>query len=102
MKTQTGLIFKPEKPRVRQDEYLAQYLERQALVAGRVHAMSADAEIEGPWAELRDTLTNYPVRYQRGLAFQKRIAYDKLFKWQRPKPLVIVNTYFQQHFRGKK
>ena len=86
MKTQTGLIFKPEKPRVVKGEYLAQYLERQAYIAGLVYAMSADAEFEdptSPWIELRDTITNYPVRYHKGRSIQQRLGGPSThqFKW---------------------
>ena len=96
MKTQTGLIFKPEKPRVVKGEYLAQYLERQALIAARVHAMSADAEFEdptSPWIELRDTITNYPVRYRKGQEIKRRIKPSRSFLWeQRRDKITIVNT----------
>ena len=110
MKTQTGLIFKPEKPRVVKGEYLAQYLERQASIAGLVHAMSADAEFEkadSPWIELRDTITNYPVRYSKGRAIQARLGApaSHLFKWQTKRQFTDRTvarhgiTYFRREFK---
>ena len=96
MKTQTGLIFKPERPRVGPTEFYAQYREREAQMAARVSAMSADAVFEdptSPWVELRDTITNYPVRYRKGREIKQRIKPSRSFLWeQRRGKITIVNV----------
>lgn len=84
---QTGLIFKPEKPRVEKTGFQAQYLARHALIAGRVHRMQVDAVFEdpnSPWIEYRDTITNYPVRVRKGNEVQAymRRSHGSMFRWQ--------------------
>lgn len=99
MKTQTGLIFKPEKPRAIKSEYMAQYLHRLSLIAGRVSQLCVEHDLDAEWTEYRDTITNYGVRYGKGREIQKRLAKSngRLFKWQQPRSAPGI---YQTHVIG--
>lgn len=94
MKTQTGLIFKPERPRVIASEYRAQYLHRMALIAGQVSQLCVEHDLAPPWDEYRDTIRNFGIRYAKGVALQRAITHSKSFKWQRPRPFSVVNAHY--------
>ena len=73
-------------------------MRRMAVISARVHELQVDTvldDADSPWYELRDTITNYGVRYNKGRMFQKNLAgsHNRLFVWQRPKSVCFSRVY---------